>query len=234
MYQDWTDADTARDWSADPTTHNPLRVEQLDIMLAILQDLYQPGTAILDIGMGSGIVEELIFKRIPGAQIVGIDSSEAMVELARERLHNYRNQYTVVMHDLRDMDTIQLPAADYGAIISVQTIHNVPDEHKRKTFALAYRTLKKGGVFLLLDRIAVETPALFDCYSSLWKRQENVYGARLPEGATFAEHGERVTARGDLPASLEQHLQWLREAGFSVACLHLHGNRALFAAKREG
>ncbi len=234
MYQDWTDADTARDWSADPTTHNPLRVEQLNIMISILQDLYQPGTAILDIGMGSGIVEELIFNRISGAQIVGIDSSEAMVELARERLHNYRDQYKVVMHDLRDIESVQLPAADYGAVISVQTIHNVPDEHKKKAFALAYRTLDKGGVFLLLDRIAVSTPALFDIYTSVWKQQERVYGARLREGATFEEHGESVKARGDLPAGLEQHLQWLREAGFSATCLHLHGNRALFAAKRDG
>jgi hypothetical protein len=53
------------------------------------------------------------------------------------------------------------------------------------------------------------------------------------EGATFEAHEQSVRTRGDQPATLEEHLQWLREAGFAeVACLHLHGNRALFAARK--
>jgi hypothetical protein len=42
-----------------------------------------------------------------------------------------------------------------------------------------------------------------------------------------------VSQRGDRPATLEEQLRWLREAGFAeVACLHLHTNRALFAARK--
>ena len=33
----------------------------------------------------------------------------------------------------------------------------------------------------------------------------------------------------DCPASLEEHLSWLRQVGFEATCLHLHLNRAVIA-----
>jgi tRNA (cmo5U34)-methyltransferase len=236
---DWQDKDMAQSWDADPVSHNPTRMEQLDIMLAVLEDEYESGKAILDIGIGSGTVEELIFKRIPSAYLVGVDWSEPMVELAREKLRPYEGRYEVVMHDIMDIGTLQLPKRDYQIVISVQTIHNVADEYKKSILDFVHNTLEKGGLFLLLDRIAVSTPNLFSCYKSLWNRLDRVYDARIWEGErgvgsadTYEEHVRNVEARGDLPASLEQHLQWLRESGFEAACLHLHGNRALFAARK--
>ena len=175
QYEDWTDPETAKTWDADQTTRNPTRVEQLDILLSVLEDEYQAGGAILDVGMGSGIVEEMIFRRIPEAYVVGLDSSEAMVSLARERLEPYRGRYAVVMHDIRDIDNVQLPDRQYTAAISVQVIHNVADEYKRPIFSWLYRVLEPGGLFLLLDRMAVDTPSLFGAYGSLWDRMERVY-----------------------------------------------------------
>jgi len=232
VFEDWKLAETAQNWDADPTGHNPTREEQLDIMLSILADIYQPGKAILDVGLGSGIVEDLIFKRIPGAHVVGIDSSEAMIKLAHRRLQPYAGQYEVVMHDITRIASIEIPGRDYQVAISIQTIHNVADEYKKPIFDFIYATLETGGLFLLLDRVAVETPYLFDCYKSMWERLDKVYGAHLREGPTFEEHTRSVRARGDLPAGLDQHLAWFREAGFETACLHLHGNRALIAGRK--
>lgn len=233
--EDFRDPRTARNWNADPLTHNPTRKEQLDILLSILESEYRPGTAILDVGFGSGIVEGMIFERIPGSQVVGLDGSPAMVELANERLALYQGRYEVVIHDLMEISTAQLPPHEYGVVISVQTIHNVPDRAKREAFDFVCRTLESGGLFLLLDRIAIDTPGLFDVYQALWKRLGEVHGARIEgrEGVTFEEHRQILATRGDQPATLEQHLQWLRESGFDVACVHLHGNRALFAARKR-
>ena len=230
--EDWTDPETARDWSADPLSHNPTREEQLDILLNLLESEYRQHTTILDIGMGSGIVEEAIFRRIPHAYVVGLDSSRAMVELAHERLVGLEGQYEVVIHDLTQLDTLELPDEDYSVVISVQTIHNVEDEHKKRAFKLAYDALQPGGLFLLLDRIAIDTPGLFTLYKSMWDRLDRVHTGGLREGESLDEHREKVAARGDLPITLEQHLDWLREAGFEAACLHLHGIRALFAARK--
>lgn len=230
--EDWKDPQTAQSWNADQVRDNPLRAEQLDLLLSLVAAEYKPGDTIIDLGIGAGHVEALLFERVPDAQVLGIDSSEPMVALAHARLSNYRHQYSVVMHDLREIGTLQLPPVRYSIAISVQTIHNVEDEHKRETFAFIHRMLAPGGLFLLLDRIAVDTPNLYDVYKAAWSRLNRVHGTGKIEGETYQEHLESVRTRGDLPISLEQHLQWLRDASFEAACLHLHGNRALFAARK--
>jgi cyclopropane fatty-acyl-phospholipid synthase-like methyltransferase len=232
--EDFRDPETARSWDVDPTRRNPARTEQIDILISVLADEYQQGKAILDIGIGSGHVEEMLFERIPGAYVVGLDGSEAMVELAHKRLRAYADRYEVVLHDITQIGDLELPRMDIQAIISIQTIHNVADEHKREVFDFAYKALEPGGIFLLLDRIAVDSPHLFSAYKSLWNRMNRLrlHNAQMREGETFEEHLASVATRGDLPITLERHLEWLREAGFEAACLHLHGNRALFAGRK--
>ena len=231
--EDWTDPEVARKWDADNTSYNPMRLEQLDMLFSVLEDEYRQGSAVLDIGMGSGQVEEMLFKRVPGIRIVGTDFSEAMLALAKARLEPYADRYEVVRQDLRKAQEAELPKYDYSVAFSVQVIHNVAHEFKKEAFAFVYEALMEGGLFLLLDRIRVSTPSLFGAYGSMWDRLGSHVGAYHREGNTFEEHEVSVSRRGDLPATLEEHLDWLREAGFSeVAVLSLYGNRALFAARK--
>src|SRR5687767_2253183 len=115
---DWKDPQEAESWSADPLSHNPTRAEQLDIMVSILADTYRQGKTILDIGFGSGLVEEIIFQRIPHAYIIGVDSSRAMLDLAHRRLAGKEGQYEIVMHDITETATLELPLEDYQVAIS--------------------------------------------------------------------------------------------------------------------
>jgi hypothetical protein len=78
-----------------------------------------------------------------------------------------------------------------------------------------------------MDRISVSTPQLWGAYQSLWRLMN------VQEGDTHEEHVALVAAHGDFPVSLEQHLRWLTDAGFEPACLHLHTNRALIAARKS-
>jgi tRNA (cmo5U34)-methyltransferase len=236
--EDWTSREFARKWDSSALSHNLMRAEQIDILLSIIADLYRPGTTILDIGLGSGRVEEILFERIPQARLVGTDFSEAMLELAHTNLSPYRDRYEVAMQDLTRPWDVKLPEREYGIAFSVQVIHNVAHAHKKETFAFIEHALAPGGIFLLLDRIRVSTPGLFPAYLSLWDRLDRERGIdpamNRREGATFEEHELSVSTRGDQPATLEEHLQWLPEAGFAeVACLHLHGNRALLAARKK-
>jgi ubiquinone/menaquinone biosynthesis C-methylase UbiE len=236
--EEWTSVEFARRWDSDMISYNLMRLEQLDIMLSIIADEYRPGTTILDVGMGSGRVEAMLFERIPTAFVVGTDFSQPMLELAREHLSPHSDRYEAVMQDLTRPWDITLPNREYSIAFSVQVIHNVAHEHKKETFAFIERALAPNGLFLLLDRISVSTPSLFPAYLSMWDRLDRERGAGpntiRREGATFEAHELSVSTRGDQPATLEEHLQWLLEAGFlEVACLHLHGNRALFAARKR-
>jgi cyclopropane fatty-acyl-phospholipid synthase-like methyltransferase len=201
------------------------------MLLAILEAEFEPGKTILDLGYGSGIVEQMIFERIPHAQIVGVDRSEAMMALASERLKPYPFRFISVPFDLAELPSIlgpasPLPRQQYQIVISVQALHHLTVEQMQAAYLTIYDILEPHGLFLLQDRIAVSTPTLWNTYQSLWRLLD------VDEGETYEEHLAQVAARGDLPARLEQHLRWLSDAGFEAACLHLHNNRALIAARK--
>ncbi len=232
MAQDFTDEATARAWDADPASRNPARTEQLDVLLTLVEHQHRPGTAILDVGMGSGRVEELLFGRIPDAHVVGIDRSRAMLDLAEGRLARFRDRCEVRRHDLTNIGTLRLPPRAYHVAISVQTLHNIADRHKVVVIEWTFEALEAGGLFLLLDRIAVEPPGLFPCYQAMWDRLGRLHGTELGEGRTHAEHLDILANQGDMPAGLEAHLNWFRDTGFEAACLHLDANRALIAGRK--
>lgn len=236
-YQDWTQADTAKEWDRrDPAYHpsNPTRAEQLDILLSILEDHYHKGQTILDLGSGNGFVEELLFQRIPSAQIVGVDFSAEMIALALGRLKDHIQQFRAIRHDLSDLSAIELPQRDYALAFSVQALHHLSAEAMQSAFGWVYQTLAPDGLFLLQDRVAVSQEALWSVYQSLWKRQEKVYEAqaRQNERYSFEEHTSHLAERGDRPQAPRQVTQWLVEAGFTAEVIHLHGNRALIAARK--
>jgi trans-aconitate methyltransferase len=80
----WADKNFADQW--DGRNHfrdNPDRGEQLDLLVTLLADECGESSRIIDLGSGSGRVEELIFDRIPGVHVVGIDSSPSMMDIAK-------------------------------------------------------------------------------------------------------------------------------------------------------
>lgn len=233
-YSDWKDPSTAQSWSADPTGHNPARGEHLDLLLALLEDHYWPGKIILDLGFGSGIVEELIFRRVPGAYVVGVDASPAMIALAHDRLQPYLRQYQAIEHDLAQMETLSLPVGDYQFVIASQALHHLTSEEMQRAYRAIHHILEPGGLFLLLDRVAVDKPGLFELYRTVWRRMDRLSGSTVGafEGETYTEHVRLLAERHDRPVSLETHFAWLGAAGFAADCLHCHGNRAFVVARK--
>ncbi len=234
-YQDFKNPATARVWDADSRGFNPSRPEQLDMLLTIIADHYQVGKTILDLGIGTGLVEEKLFQRIAQAQLIGVDASSAMLELAHKRLQPYTSQYSALIHDFTNIADLHLPPRDYQIVFSVQTLHHLTDSQMLIAYQFIYNTLESGGLFLLSDRIAVEQGSLYSLYQSLWNRQDALYQSQVStsEGATFADHQRIVAERGDLPMGLERHLVLLKQAGFDAACLHLQTNRVLLAGRKR-
>ena len=231
MKDEWENPEFALEWDQTALQINPTRAEELDLLVRLLEEGYQEGATILDLGIGSGLVEALLFARLPHASVVGIDSSSVMLGLAAQRLAAFEKRCTLIAHDFTDIENLVLPKRKYQMVISVQALHHVPHDKKQAIFQFGADLLEPAGLFLLIDRIALDATHFADLYRAMWKRLEE--GRESKGGTSSDDFLERLQDKEDHPASLEEHLGWLRRAGLSATCLHLHLHRALIAGKKS-
>lgn len=233
--EQWNDADFARQWAERNLGDNLARKQSLDLLVTLIAD-YLAATdvprRVLDLGCGHGVIAARVLDEIAETMLVGVDGSAPMLALSRERLAPYNGRFTLAQADFETMAPSDLPGGPFGVAFAVQSIHNSSDEGKRRALASARAVMAPGGLFLLLDRIRLATPALFPAYRGVWNvLGRESYAQHQHEGTTLAEHEAIVSGRGDKPGSLEQNMLWLREAGFGeVAALHVVGVRALIGA----
>jgi tRNA (cmo5U34)-methyltransferase len=221
---EWKDPGFASQWEALAHESNPVRREQLELILALLRSR-QPD-AVLDLGIGSGLVAELVLEALPETRLIGLDSSSAMLALARDRLERFPERVTLIETDLASAAVAQCLERPVDAVISVQTLHNLEPAAHRRVLASAGEAVAPGTLFLNADRYYVP-PELFDAFRVVWDR----VGA--DEGLTLEEHAEKLRVQGDRPVSLGTELRWLDESGFAAACLQCVGNRAVVAGRRR-
>lgn len=222
----WHDEETARGWDASAGAGLATRAEQQEILLTVLRTARVDGRTVVDLGVGSGLVAEAVLETLPEASLVGVDSSEAMLELARARLDRFATRAQLVRHDLAELRELALPGGRYAAVFSVQTLHHLSDPEKETALAWAAEVVEPGGVVAIVDRVAVPE-TLFDAWAAVWRRLDP---ATTP--ASYAEYEDQLAQGGDRPASVDDHLRWLESAGLDAMCLHAYGNRAVLVGRK--
>jgi tRNA (cmo5U34)-methyltransferase len=222
---EWHARETAAQWDADLSGRLPTRAEQQDVLLTLLAAAEIGDGAVLDLGVGSGLVAEAVLETLPDARLVGVDYSAAMLELARERLLRFGARVDLTPGDLASVCRIKLPDLGYRAVFSVQTMHHLSDAEKATAIAWMAAVVEPGGLVVLIDRVRV-TERLFHDWAVLWRRIDR------DTPATYAEHLEAQTRAGDRPALLQDQLRWLEAARLEASCLHLYGNRAVLVARK--
>jgi tRNA (cmo5U34)-methyltransferase len=223
----WQQRDAAREWDAGAGEGLATRAEQLEIMLALLRDSRVGGGVVLDLGVGSGLVAEAVLGALPEASLVGVDLSDAMLELARARLARFGPRVRLLQHDLAAIGTLVLPPGRYAAVISVQTLHHLSGQEKEAVLAWSARTVEPGGPIVIVDRVAVPA-SLFPDWTTVWRRIDQA------APATYAEYEEQLAAGGDRPGSLDDHLGWFANAGLDAMCVHAYGDRVVLVARTPG
>jgi tRNA (cmo5U34)-methyltransferase len=226
MKEDWHNPEFVLHWDQTNLEGNPSRAEQLDLLLFLLKQKLRQGATILDLGIGSGQVEEKLFTLRPDVRVVGVDASEAMLNLAKQRLDAPR--CLLIRHDLGEIKNLSIPVSPVQAVISVQVLHHLPHHKQREVYHFIQRQLEPGGLFLHMDRVKLPDAPLHPVCADMWDWLEQ--RTAHPSGKRGEQFLEGLQYMEDYPASLEEHLDWLKEAGFSVGCLHLSLNRVLLAA----
>jgi SAM-dependent methyltransferase len=116
------------------------------------------GKRVLDAGCGPGVYSEWLVRR--GAEVVAVDASPRMVELAKDRLGNV----DVRLHDLRaPLDFLEDASVDL--VLAPLVMDYIEDWVP--VFREFYRILRRGGLFVF----SMEHPFA----KGLWHKSEDYY-----------------------------------------------------------
>jgi tRNA threonylcarbamoyl adenosine modification protein (Sua5/YciO/YrdC/YwlC family) len=108
---------------------------------------------VLELGTGTGETTARLLERHREATVVGIDESEAMLAVARERLPAER--VSLRAEPLQS----PLPPGPFDLIVSALCVHHLETAEKRDLFARVRAVLADGGRFVLGDVIIPDRPA---------------------------------------------------------------------------
>ena len=173
---------------------------------------------LLDIGCGSGLELDCIFKRFPSLHVTGVDLSKEMLAKLSDK-HASRS-LTLIQ---ADYFTYPLGENCYDAAVSFETLHHFTMEKKKDIFTKLYRCLKPGGIYLECDYIA-DSQEIEDLLFTECRRRRERDGI-APE--TFVHF--------DTPLTLAHEMQAMRDGGFDTVELidYLDGTPMIQAVKNS-
>ncbi len=181
---------------------------------------------VLDLGAGTGLLSAMIAEALPKARLTLFDLTPEMLMIARRRLRPLGKRVRFVTADFASA----APSKSYDAVVSALAIHHLPDSGKRHLFADIFKYLTPGGVFINADQVAGESAAIDQRSRQMWmqRARELKVGERDLDAAL-----ERM--KQDLPATVGQHLAWMREAGFAdVSCSYRNLIFAVLSGTKHG
>jgi SAM-dependent methyltransferase len=117
---------------------------------AWLRELRGSGSTerILDVGSGAGIVSEVLARAFPGAEVVAVDGTAALLEVVMERARrmDIAARVTTVQANLPE-DAARLPEADL--IWASDVVHHLGDQ--QAAIDLLRQSLRPGGMLALCE-----------------------------------------------------------------------------------
>lgn len=111
---------------------NPLRTH-------FIMEQLPPNPKILDVGCGGGILSEALAKA--GAEVTGLDLSEASIEVARKHSQSQNLQIDYRYESVQQIADAQ--AGSFDAVACMEMLEHVPEP--AKVVAACAKALKPGG-----------------------------------------------------------------------------------------
>ena len=183
------------------------------------------GGWILDLGCGSGLVAQMVLDKSAGARIFGLDSSAAMLGIARDRLGRYGDRFELTEGDLTALDRVDAPA-NCSAVIAVQSLHHLEGAQYRTAVRWTFEHLAPGGWFFIIDRLAIPSNTLYSAFHELRERQ-----GQSPNPPDWSGYLDWLEVNGDRPLPVQGILRLLEEAGFQAAALDVRGDRGMLIGR---
>ena len=158
---------------------------------------------ILDLGAGTGILTELLYKQHPNSDITLVDLSTEMLNIAKRKFSHKKFRYIeadYLTYDFKEK---------YDVIVSSLSIHHLTDEEKKVLYKRIYNFLKTGGVFINADQVCGATDYTEEKYKE--EDANHLNKQDIPEEEKEILRQRRLL---DRPAKLLDTIQWYEEIGY--------------------
>lgn len=158
---------------------------------------------ILDLGAGTGILTELLYKQHPNADITLVDLSTEMLNIAKKKFADKNFKYIEADYLTYDFEE------KYDIIVSSLSIHHLTDEEKKLLYNRIYDFLKSGGLFINADEVCGAT----EYTEKIYKEEDSNH---LNKQDMPKKEKEIIRQRRSLdkPAKLLDTIRWYDEIGY--------------------
>ena len=219
--EDWSDDAFVRDWLVRQQDRAGERARQYAMLRAIIPKTPEDSFCYLNIASGDGALDELLLARFPRAHATLVDMSPVMLDGARARLGSYKDRLASAQVDLSNPAWTEQIKPPFNVAVSTIALHNLEDPARmRVLYGEIAQVLAPGGAFFNLDYVRAPSSSLWPLYR---------------QASTDPEAGFVMPIRGmrDFAGTVDEHLGWLREAGFNpVDCFWREFRLAIFGGFR--
>lgn len=184
-------------------------------MIGVLAEQYaQPDSQLYDLGSSLGAASLAMRHRVhaPGARIIAVDNSQAMLDRSRDFLDS-EDLPTPVQTLCTDITELTLERASF--VVLNFTLQFIPLEQRQATLQRIYDGMLPGGALVLSEKLRFEDPVQEQLLSQHHHDFKRANGYSDLEISQKRQAIERVL----LPESADDHLNRLRSVGFQVATL---------------
>ncbi|EOC99678.1 class I SAM-dependent methyltransferase [Caldisalinibacter kiritimatiensis] len=170
---------------------------------------------ILDLGCGTGLELDWIFKKAPNLLVVGIDLSEEMLNKLKDKYQSHNEQITLIKDSYL---TYPFEEERYDYVISVMTMHHWLEEEKMDLYRRIKDSLTEEGKYIEGDYVVNE-------------KEEKEFLRNYKEQMKKVDENELYHI--DIPMTEEKQIRLLKEAGFkSVEVIHRADENKIFVATK--
>lgn len=192
----WGDPAFVDRWLAGDTGPEALRTPRA-ITAALIAESGLEVRRVVDVGAGPGAYLRVLLEAFPSATGVWLDASDTMLERAQTELAGFGSRVRFELGDLRAAADLPLEG---DVVLTSRAVHHFRPDTIRAFYRAAADALPPGGFLCNLDHFA--TP---------WReRYKRIKPGFVPRSGGGSEsHGHDAP-----PQPIDDHLAWLRDAGF--------------------
>lgn len=198
---------------------------------------------VLDIGAGYGAFTEAVLDHFPNATALGLDVSEPMMALGRDRMARFGSRFA---YHIGDFDGGALPPdlpGPFDAVIASAAILHLSREDRQRLYGAVFGLLHPGGCFFNVEPIAPPNEEMEEWHRERRARQFRRSGDQPPRpehSLMLHHHFESEEAfqqhqRHHCVETERDHLDLLRSAGFfRVDCFYKQLLEAVIGGYKPG